>query len=216
MKSKAIVSSMLTAAAVSVGLFMVGPSYAVTDAQFNEANQAFQRAGAGDKSAVSDAVDKFDQLLKSEPTNPILVVYLGAATSMQARTTILPWKKISFAEDGMALEDKALVMLTQDHDTQLQNGVPISLSVRYVTANTFLSVPGFFNRGARGEKLLNEVLESPMFEKAPLHFQGGVWMRAARFAQDQKRLGDAKKYLDLVIKANAPQVDAAKVMMAAL
>jgi len=51
---------------------------------------------------------------------------------------------------------------------------------RFVAANTFLAVPGFMNRGARGAKLLEEVLTSPLFEKAPAGFQNAVRQREAQ------------------------------------
>ncbi|MBK6616488.1 hypothetical protein [Ottowia sp.] len=203
-------------AAVAGLVMCLGGAIGATDAQFNAANQVFQRANSGDKSAVDEAVSKFGDLVRAEPTNPVLLVHLGAATSMQARNTMLPWKKISYAEDGMALEDKAIALLTAEHDKQVQNGVPVSLFVRYVTANTFLAVPRFFNRAASGEKLLNEVLASPLFEASPLHFKGNVWVRAAKFATEEKRPDDARKYLDLVIKSGAPQADAAKAQLAAM
>lgn len=202
---------------VMVGMAIsLGDAFAATDARFNVANQVFLRANSGDKSAVDEAVSKFDELVRAEPTNPVLLVHLGAATSMQARNTMLPWKKIGYAEDGMALEDKAVALLSAEHDKQVQNGVPVSLYVRYVTANTFLAVPRFFNRATAGEKLLGEVLASPLFEGAPLQFRGNVWVRAAKFASEEKRPEEARKYLDLVIKSGAPQSEAAKAQLAAM
>ena len=193
-----------------------GGALAASEAQFREAHEQFMKANGGDKEAVDVAVSKFAELVKAEPANPLLLVYLGTATSMQARNTMVPWKKISFAEDGMAMQDKALGLLTAAQDKELSNGTPVSLVVKFTAANTFLAVPGFFNRGEQGGKLLKEVLSSSMFEAAPLAFKGGVWMRAAKAAVDQKKPDDAKPYLDLVIKANAPQTEAAKKLLAGL
>jgi hypothetical protein len=99
---------------------------------------------------------------------------------MRATTTMLPWKKMSYAEDGMAMLDKALALLTPAHNTAMQRGVPGALDVRFVAANTFLAVPGFMNRGARGAKLLDEVLSSPLFPQSPPEFQTAVRARAAK------------------------------------
>ena len=126
---------------------------------------------------------------------------------------MLPWKKISYAEDGMALIDKALAMLTPAHNAVVQQGTPGVLAVRFVAANTFLAVPGFMNRGARGAKLLTEVLDSPLLAQAPLGFQGAVWLRAAQFGAADKRPEDARKYLGEVISRNAPQADAARAQL---
>jgi hypothetical protein len=121
-----------------------------------------------------------------------------------------------FAEDGMAMLDKALAMLTAAHNAPLQHDTPAVLEVRFVAANTFLAVPGFMNRGARGAKLLNEVLSSTLLETSPLPFRGDVWMAGAALAVKEKRMDDARKYLGEVIAANAPQLEAARAQLKAL
>jgi len=206
----------LAVSAVAILAAASTQAWAMTDAQFLAANTFLQQANAGDKDAIATAVEKFESLSKAEPTNPVALVHLGAATSMQARTTMLPWKKISFAEDGMGMEDKALALLDASHDTLLVNGVPASLSVRFVTASTFLAVPSMFNRRAQGASLLNDVVRSPLLANASLTFRGAVWMRAAKWAVDDKRVEDAKRFLDMVVKAGAPQADAAKTQLATL
>jgi hypothetical protein len=204
-------------AATTIALLtLVGSAWAVPEAQFQPAFEQFILASKGDDGAIEKAADAFNALLKIEPGNPVLMAYAGASISMKAGTTLLPWKKMNYAEDGMALLDKALAMLTPAHDAALQHQVPASLEVRFAAANTFLAVPGFMNRGARGTKLLNEVLSSPLLASAPLGFRGGVWMKAAGFAAADKRNDEARKYLNLVIQANAPQSEAARAQLAKL
>lgn len=183
---------------------------AAPDEKFVPASETFLRADGGDDSAIKPAVEQFTTLSKAEPTDPLLLVHLGAATAMQARIVMMPWKKISAAEDGMALEDKALAMLGPEHDTKLQHGVPVSVWVRFVAASTFLAVPESFHRRQPGRKLLNDVLTSPLLENASLEFRGRVWMRAARFAVIDKRPDDAKQFYQQVIAAGAPQAAIAK------
>ena len=187
-----------------------GSAQAAPEAAFEPAFQTFMRAAGGDKAAVDKAADEFAALSKAEPASPVLQAYAGAAEAMRAGTTMLPWKKMSHAEDGMAQLDKALAMLTPAQDAPLQHGTPGTLEVKLVAANTFLAVPGFMNRGARGAKLLNEVLASPLFATAPLPFKGQVWMRAAALAAKEERSADAKRYLNEVIAQGAPQAEAAK------
>jgi hypothetical protein len=201
------------AAAFTLVLSILGASSLATaagDAAFQSAFQEFSSASAGEKSAVDKAADAFDALLKAEPANPVLMAYAGATTAMKASTTMLPMKKMAYAEDGMALLDKSLAMLTPASDAPIQRGTPGSLEVRFVAANTFLAVPGFMNRGARGAKLLNDVLDSPLFANSPLPFRGAVWMRAASLAVKEQRTPDARKYLNEVITQNAPQIEAAR------
>lgn len=89
---------------------------------------------------------------------------------MKAGTTAMRWKNMGCAEDGLAQIDKALTLLTPAHDAPMQHDTPGSLEVKYIAANTFLAVPGFMKRGARGAKLLNEAMASPLFPAAPLPF----------------------------------------------
>jgi hypothetical protein len=144
------------------------------------------------------------------------MAYAGAAIALKSTTTWLPWRKMSHAEDGMAVLDKALALLTPAHNAPLQHGVAGTLEVRFVAASTFLAVPGFMNRGARGAKLLQEVLSSPLFEANPLGFRGSVWMKAASLAAKDQRKDEARKYLMQVIQANAPQAAAAQAQLAKL
>jgi hypothetical protein len=205
----ALVAGVMTLATLA-SLVAAGPACAAADAPFQSAFQTFAQAQAGDKAAVDTAADAFETLLKAEPTNPVLMAYAGASTTLKATTTSLPWKKMSFAEDGLAQLDKALAMLTPAHDAPIQRGTPGVLEVRFVAATTFLGVPPFMNRTERGAKLLGEVLASPLFERAPLPFKGAVWMRAGALADKEQRKDDARRYFNEVIQHAAPQAEAAR------
>jgi len=201
---------------LSAVALMTSAAHAVPEAQFEPAFQQFLQASRGNDAAIEKSADAFSALLKSEPSNPVLLAYAGASTSMKATTTWLPWKKMSHAEDGMAMLDKALALLTPAHNAALQHGTSAVLEVRFVAANTFLAVPGFMNRGARGAKLLNEVLTSPLLASSPLEFRGDVWLAGAALAAKEKRAEEARKYLNQVIQTNAPQAPAARAQLKAI
>lgn len=187
-----------------------GAAQAAPEAAFQPAFQTFMLASGGDKAAVDKAADEFAALSAAEPASPVLLAYAGAALSMRAGTTVMPWKKMGFAEDGMAQIDKALAMLKPAHDAAMQHGTPGTLEVKFIAANVFLAVPGFMNRSARGTRLLNEVLASPLFASAPLAFKGQVLMRAAALATKEARNADARRFLVEVITQGAPQAEAAR------
>lgn len=182
---------------------------AAPEAQFQPAFETFLRASEGETESIDKAAEAFAAMLEREPANPVVMAYAGAARAMRANTTLLPWKKIAHAEEGLALLDKALAMLAPAHDAPLQNATPGSLEVRFVAASTFVSVPGFMNRGARGQKLLAELQASPLFAGAPLRFKGSVWMRAAQVAAKDKQLDDARRFYTLVVEQKAPQAERA-------
>lgn len=172
---------------------------AFSDVEFQDAFQQFStQPGAEQQTA-----DAFLSLLKKDPANPLLMSYAGAATTKLATTTFFPWKKMSYSEESMAMLDKALQLLVADSGT-LHGSTPVLLEVKFVAASTFLAVPGFMNRAARGSKLLAEVLTHPQFDKAGVAFRGAVWMRAALLAVGQQRKEDARRYLHAVIRSGAP------------
>ena len=186
---------------------------AADSAAYAAAFARFQQAGAGESGAADEAAAQFARLLAAHPADPVLRAYAGAATTMRARGTLLPWRKLSHAEDGLALIDKALAQLTPAHDAPGHQGVPASLETRFVAAGTFLALPGMFNRGARGAKLLDEVAHSPLLDGAPLPFRGAVWLRLAQQAQSDKHPAEARRWLDKLIAAGAPQTAAAQAQL---
>ncbi|MEP6876639.1 MAG: hypothetical protein ABI887_19960, partial [Burkholderiales bacterium] len=142
--------SVLVFIAIVFASCVASVAIAAPEATFEIAFRHFIGASNGDKAAVEPAADEFEVLSKAEPANPVLMAYAGASTAMRAGTTALPWKKMGYAEDGLAMLDKSLAMLTPAHDAPIQRGTPGSLEVRFVAAGTFLAVPVFMNRAARG------------------------------------------------------------------
>ncbi len=187
-----------------------GAVRAAPEAAFEAAMRHFDAAQTGDAAALEQAVAAIDALRKAEPTNPLLMAYAGAAETLKARTTWLPWKKMNHAEDGLAMQDKALALLAPAHDAPMQRSTPGVLETKLTVASTFLAVPSFMNRGARGEKLLKEVLDSPLLAGSPLPFRGVVWMTAGRTAQEARRSDEARRWYGLVVSQGAPQAAAAQ------
>lgn len=203
-------------AALAVSAVLSAPAWAVPDAQFVPLFEQFNVINNGDDSKLDQVADGFAALLKTEPTNPVLLAYVGTTTSMKANTTILPWKKMSYAEDGMAMLDKALAALTPAHDAPIQRGTPGSIEVKLLAAKTFLAVPGFMNKGARGAKLLGEVAASPLLSQSPTGLQGEVWLTMGELAVQNKRTDEARKHFNRVIELKAPQADAARTQIGKL
>lgn len=202
--------------AMAAVLLLGNPAWAASEAQFQAAYQTFSEARVGNTGAIEPSAAAFATLHAAEPINPVLMAYAGASTAMRANATWLPWRKMGHAEDGLALLDKALAMLTAVHNAPLQHEVPAALEVRFIAANTFLAVPVFMNRGARGAKLLADVAGSPLLANAPLGFRGDVWLVAAQQAMRDKRSDDARNFLNHIVKAGAPQADAARAQLKGL
>lgn len=192
---------------------LAGTAIATPEPQFQSAFQQFVQATTGNTAAIGHAAEAFSGLVKSAPTNPVVLAYAGASTAMKATTTWLPWKKMGFAEDGLAQLDKALTLLTPAHDAPVHNNTPGVLEVKFVAANTFLAVPEFMHRRERGTKLLGEVVASPLLGGAPLGFKGSVWLKAANEASKAQNPAEAKRYLDLIVQQQAPQAAQAQALL---
>lgn len=198
---------------VGAALLLGSAAWAVTPAQFRDAYQQFAQATSGHSAAIEPAAQAFVALVQREPANPVLHAYAGSATALKATTTVLPWKKLAFAEEGLAQLDKALALLVPAHTTPSHNGIASMLEVKFVAANTFLGVPSFMNRHDRGSKLLGDVVSSPLLVSAPLGFRGAVWLKAAKEATKAKNAADARHYLDLIVQQQAPQAAQAQALL---
>jgi hypothetical protein len=164
--------------------------------QRQTAQQHFLAAVDGDTARIEPAAEHYTALSAADAADPVLRAYAGAATTMRANTTWLPWRKMKFAEDGLAQLDKALAQLGPAQESAAAPGaVPAALEVRYVAAATFLALPGMFNRGARGEQLLAQVLAAPAQAQAPAAFQATVWLYAGRHAAKAGRKDEARQWL---------------------
>ena len=211
---RALLRVALVAAVSSAGagwLTLAGGRACAADAAgFDAAFAQFQRAMAGDDDAIDAAAKQFTALAAADPGDPVLLAYSGATTALQARAAILPWKKMSYADDGLARLDKALALLQPQHDAPAHRGTPASLETRFVAASTFLGMPAMFNRRARGQKLLDDVLQSPQLAASPLPFRGNVWLRAGVAAAADNRPADARRWFEQVVSSGAPQARAAQ------
>ncbi|MGM9516540.1 hypothetical protein ACS5PK_19990 [Roseateles sp. DB2] len=194
-----------TALSLCLAGFCLNSAHALPEPAMQAAVGQFVAATKGKSEATDPAIEQFQAMLKAEPGHPLLMSYLGAATTLKARDAWAPWKKMSHAEDGLAQIDKALGLLAPSHDEALYQGTAVSLQTRFVAANTFLGLPDMFNRGPRGRQLLEEIQASPLFAKAPAGFQGAVLMRAAREAEQAKQGERARTLFQQVVSRQLPQ-----------
>ena len=185
-----LLSSAVWAASASAG----------TDPQVESAIQEFRTQAAGDSTAAAQTAEQLNQLVTRHASDPRLLAYAGAATARRATTTMLPWKKMGYAEDGLAQLDKALSLLKPEHDQPQDGGAAVALETRLVAANTFLALPGMFNRGARGEKLLGQVLQHPQLAASPAGFRSSaVFWLAGTHARKNDRIDEARRYFERVL-----------------
>lgn len=182
-----------------------GSARAASEADFAAAHEEFKRALTHDSSAIDIAASHLSAMSASEPGDPVLRAYAGAATVLRAETTIMPWRKLAFADDGLAQIDKALSQLSEQHNTARYRHIPAALEVRFLAASTFLDMPKRFHRSERGTQLLDDVLKSPLMTQAPLAFRAAVWLRAGEAEQAGGHAAQARQWRQKVVDSGAPQ-----------
>ena len=188
----------------------------LADPELAAALASFAKAGLDNHAAVEDAASRFSRLSAAQPADPVLRAYAGTAVAMRSLTTLLPWRKMSHAEDGLALVDKALAQLGPADDAPRLRGVPGVLETRFIAANTFLGLPPMFNRAERGRAELDAVLGHRLFGSAPAPFKAVVWLRAARLAEADAKPELRRQWLQKVADSGAPQAGAARRQLEAL
>ena len=192
------------------------PARAADAAAWQRAAASFAAATGGKADAVQTAAAQWRALSDADPGDAVARAYAGAATTMLATTTMLPWRKLEHVDDGLALLDKALAQAAAAPDAIATSGVACSVEVRFVAANTFLALPAMFNRGPRGAKLLDEVAHSPRLGATPPRFQAAVWLRAGEQALAEQRRDDARRWFERAAATDAPQAAAAAARLKAL
>lgn len=155
------------------------------------------------RTANQQTASTFNNMLQQEPGNPLLMSYAGAATAKSSLDKLAKGEKTMALEDGTAMVEQALQLAS--NSVAMHGSVPVALEVRFVAASTYLAVPKVMNRHDKGEQLLKDVIDASQFAQTDVNFRGAVWMRAATLAAEKNRADEAKKYLNEIVRHNAPQ-----------
>jgi hypothetical protein len=178
-------------------------------APFLAAQAEFERGLAGDGGANVRAHAQFQKLVEAEPANPLYLAYLGSTYTLLGRDAWAPWTRMRQTEKGLGLIDKALALLTAEHDQQTARGVPVSEEVRLSAAATFLAVPGFMNRTEAARLAIADALASPAFATTPGQVQARLLMQAALLARKDKKPGEEAEALKRSLAASSEGATAA-------
>jgi hypothetical protein len=143
----------------------------VTDPVFDAARRLFDRARRGETDQIELVIAAFQVVPSNPALQPLYSVYLGCAHALKGKAAWVPWKKLKFAEHGLAHIDRALATLRPEHEHLLVKGTPMTLFTKIVAAATFISMPDrVFRRRAAGRALLDQIRRSPLLASAPPAF----------------------------------------------
>lgn len=175
---------------------------------FAAARTLFEQGLLGSKKDNEQAAELFKALSDQEHGNPLYLAYYGSATTVKSRDAFFPWSKLKLGEQGLDIIDKALKMVTAEHDTTMIKGVPVSVGTRLVAVSTFLQMPDkYFHRFVAGKSLLTETMNSRAFAAAPAHIKAAFHVQAATVARTDKQsteeIRQLKQALELDPKGKA-------------
>lgn len=106
--------------------------------QLAQAKDLFYAAVAGNADALPRAREILDSLGGGDSPDPMVVVYTGAVSLLQAKHASLPWDKVGLARAGLDMEDHAVA------------SAPDDLEVRFLRGVTNYEMPEFIGRHATG------------------------------------------------------------------
>jgi hypothetical protein len=175
--------------------------------RFLRAAQLFEQARADAAVAVGPAQDAFKDLLQSDPSNPLFVVYYGSTFAIQARDGGAPWQKLRWLNEGISNIDRALALLGPQYDARKIRGVPISLETRLVAIATYIPLPSIFNRMSVARLQLVTAMGSESFANASSELRGRFYYEDALIAHADGDAEHERRSLREVVKYAPPALN---------
>lgn len=164
-------------------------------AQATQAYDLYMIATEGDERAVTDAQALLKPLHPAYANDPIVRAIEGGLLTLQGRAAYLPWNKLSYTNDGLAILAQANEGLTPDHDTLEFAGLPATLQVKAIVGVSFIKVPSFFGRFDQGYEILKQAMGLDLLDDLSPQQKSFLYYYTALAA---KQAGDAEYQQALV------------------
>jgi hypothetical protein len=136
-----------------------------------DARQAYYAAKADTKN-LEAAVQIVDAFQKDNAMNPMGNIYKGSLRALQARQSVIPWRKMSYIAEGFSLLDKGAEQLS---DAGTKTSPDILLEALIISGITNASVPRSYDRDGRARQELEAVIRIPAFQILPKPTQASVY-----------------------------------------
>jgi tetratricopeptide (TPR) repeat protein len=190
-------------------LGFAAPSLAATEAVSWEQALELYRQGADDSGANERANEVFAQLTKAAPGDPLPLAYLGSTWVIKGRDAWAPWNKLRYVDKGLALLDKAVLLLGPEHDRLVVEGLPASVRVKSVAGIAYAGLPDMFKRFDQGRDMLRALLASPLLGQVEGPRTAYIHYFAGNAARRDKDPAEARKQYHAAV-AVAPEGDYAE------
>ena len=178
----------------------------VSDQMIEQYNQVAQ----GNTAMLDDVHELFEQEQKKNPSDARALFYLGATETIKGRESWLPWRKLSYTENGLARMDKALSLLDDQDNLRSINHIPQPIYLKANAAIVFTQVPEFFNYFDRGYQLFQEVLQDPALAAVPVQAKTWIYFYGIQAAKKDKDDAQLNTWLKTLTDSNVQDEFVAK------
>jgi len=171
MKTKTLSINAIILALVALSFFVHADAADYQSSAFQDAYQQYLIVSDDQGGSAKKLAKQWEQLYAIDEQDPLALVYLGSSHTLMGRDALMPWSKMNLTETGLDEMALALRLLTDEHNHQLFNRMPVSIHVKTTAAITFTQVPDFFGRQEEGYYLFEDVLSDPVFLALPSEAQ---------------------------------------------
>ncbi|RBM27542.1 hypothetical protein [Vibrio tarriae] len=171
--------------------------------------QRYNQAAQGDEKLVEPLYADLEKLVAQEGATALSLVYLGSTRTLMGRDAFLPWKKMRYSEEGLAMIEKGLSLLSANtsNSEEIRNGLPVQMLAMAVAAATYTSMPDMFNHFERGYDLYLNLLADPQFQTQPFAATAWIYRLAIVAALRANDEAQARLWLEAMQQADAQHPD---------
>lgn len=192
---------------ITVSVLLLSAQLYATNVQA-DLKAGFQSAHASFLSFIDEqdgdfnfAWQQFEQLDSLYPDHPAVQTYYGSLETIKASRVRMPWNKVKWVERGLDRIDRAMSLLTPEHQAEQLIGIPVALDCRIAAVQTLLSVPKFLHRFDDARDIFADLLDTNDLESLPFVVQQRVFqlgMEIAEKSDDEQQRDEWSARLDAI------------------
>lgn len=163
---------------------LAAPAHADLQAEFGTAHASFLSFFDDNKDEDFDSAwQQFKHLDAQYPDHPAVQTFYGSLEAIKASRVRMPWSKIKWVERGLDRIDRAMTLLTAEHETEMLIGMPVATDSRIAATTTLLAVPGFLNRLEDARAVFADLLDTTDMDTLPATVQRRIYQLGVDIAE---------------------------------
>lgn len=147
-----------------------------------ELREAFERALA-DPGAVDGAVTVTRAFLAAHEGHPVAMAYLGSLSGLKADAATLPWIKLRFANEAVAMLEAAYARRHEFNGAASLGEPHDELVILLLRGIAYASFPGFLGQGDAARDCLEQAIRHTGFSEIPQAYRALTFSRLANLGR---------------------------------